>query len=176
MAGRTLFAFVLLVPAHPSTPAPPAEPPARSRLNLGGGVVVDLSPLEYAVSRRGVIEAKGRVWAYGGSGDVEARTGLGLDKEVDVRLKDVDVAEVAALLGDELPAWLKPKLKGKIGVVTIAVRGDRLTLAATGFRIPGDPVARLDLEADLKTRKFTAKIKALGGLAIVAGELPKPKD
>jgi hypothetical protein len=89
---------------------------------------------------------------------------------LDVVLKDADVAQVASLLS--LPAWLRPKLVGRVGLVKISVRGERFELAATHWRVPGDPVTRLTAVGDWRARTVHVKVEALGGLVEYLGRLP----
>jgi len=94
------------------------------------------------------------------------------DLQFDVTLKELDAAQVAALLGDGLPAALRDKFRGRIGQVVMTVHAETLTVKATGFRMPGDWVSRIEGTMDLKTREYKAKLYAFGGLMEIAGTVP----
>jgi hypothetical protein len=91
---------------------------------------------------------------------------------LDLKLHDADVREVASLLS--LPAFLKTKLAGKVGLVELHVRGTRFDVVATGWRVPGDPISRLEATGDWRTKKAQVKMWALGGLVEYEGRFALP--
>lgn len=87
-----------------------------------------------------------------------------------VTLKNADVAQVASLLN--VPAFLKPKLVGRVGLVTLTIRGEKFDLTTRGWRIPGDPVKSLTAKGDWKAGTVSVKAEVLGGLLEYDGRLP----
>jgi hypothetical protein len=136
------------------------------------GIPVRTTPLKYDVSLANGIEARGRLQAFGGAGTIGLATGLKAPRHVDVKLNDVDAAEVAALIGDALPATFRDKLRGRIGLVELAIRGDSVSVKANQFRLVGDWLAKAEGTFDLKTRKYKLKMWAFGGLLEAEGKLP----
>lgn len=94
-------------------------------------------------------------------------------RHFDITLTELDATQVAKLLEDSLPASIRDRLKGRIGKVAVSVRGDVVTLKAEKFRLVGDWLSRAEATADLKTRKYTVKMWAFGGLVEADGNLPK---
>lgn len=92
--------------------------------------------------------------------------------QFDVTLKDVDAAQVAALLGNDLPTLLRDRFRGRIGRAVVSVNGNALTVKADKFRMPGDWLSRAEGTMDLKTRAYTAKLYAFGGLMEFTGTVP----
>ena len=148
----------------------PVEP--LTQLNVFG-IAAKTTPLKYDVSLAGGLSARGKVLALGGSGEIGLATGLTAPRHVDVTLTEVDAIEVAKLLGDSLPAAIRDRLKGRVGKVVVAVRGDTVTLKAEKFRLVGDWLSRAEGTADLKTGKYTVKMYAFGGLLEAEGQLPE---
>jgi hypothetical protein len=87
-----------------------------------------------------------------------------------VTLKDADVAQVASLLS--LPAYLKPKLVGRVGLIQLTIRGTRFELTTKSWRIPGDPIKSLTAKGDWKAGTVSVKAEVLGGLLEYEGRLP----
>src|SRR5262245_57809562 len=93
-------------------------------------------------------------------GTAAARKATGSDvassnvRHLDVTLSDIDAAQLGSLLGDSVPAYLRDRLKGRIGKVVVAVRGDQVTMKAEQFRLNGDWLARAEGTADLKARTY----------------------
>jgi hypothetical protein len=137
------------------------------------GITAKTTPLKYDVSLAGGLTARGKVIAFGGSGDIGMATGLAAPRQVDVTLTELDAAQVAGLLGDSLPAPIRDRLKGRIGKMVVAVRGDTVTIKADKFRLVGDWLSRAEGTADLKTGKYTIKMWAFGGLMEAEGNLPE---
>ena len=92
--------------------------------------------------------------------------------QFDVTLKEVDAAQVAGLLGNDLPAVLRDRFRGRIGRVLVTVNGDTVTVKADKFRMPGDWLSRAEGTMDLKTREYRAKLYAFGGLMEFTGTVP----
>jgi hypothetical protein len=106
----------------------------------------------------------------GGEGTLTLRSGTHPRRERG-HVRDAEVKAVAGLF--DLPAVVKAKLTGRIGLVTLDREGGRPDAAATGFRgMPGDPVSRIEATADLKARTVTVKAFALGGVLEYDGKLP----
>ena len=137
------------------------------------GITAKTTPLKYDVSLTGGLTARGKLLAFGGSGDIGMATGLTAPRQVDVTLTELDASQVAGLLGDSLPAPIRDKLKGRVGKVVVAVRGDTVTVKAEKFRLIGDWLSRAEGTADLKTGKYTVKMYAFGGLLEAEGKLPE---
>ena len=137
------------------------------------GITAKTTPLKYDVSLAAGVTARGKLMAFGGSGEIGMATGLKAPRQVDVTLTELDAAEVAALLNDSLPAAIRDRLKGRIGKVVVAVRGDTVTIKAEKFRLTGDWLSRAEGTADLKTGKYTVKMWAFGGLLEAEGTLPE---
>jgi len=129
--------------------------------------------LKQEISLTGNVTARGRLFAFGGTGEIGLVTGLTAPRQVDVILTELDAAEVATLIGDDLPAAIRDRLKGRIGKVTIAIRGDQVTLKAEKFRLVGDWLSRAEATADLKARTYKLKMYAFGGLLEAEGALPQ---
>lgn len=165
MTSTLLYLPLLLTgPTHPLTPV------------TIFGFTAYASGMKYDVSLAGGLEARGQVAVFGGSGEIGLATGLTAPRHVDVTLKDVDAAQVAALAGDGIPDLLRDRLKGKIGKVALTVRGDAVAFKAEKFRLAGEWVTRAEGTADLKTRKYKLKVWAFGGLMEMEGALPKDLD
>ena len=92
---------------------------------------------------------------------------------LDVTMTELDAAQVAPLFGDGLPAIIRDRLKGRIGKVVLAVRGDTVTVKAERFRLAGEWLTRAEGTADLRTRKYKLKLWAFGGLIEAEGTLPE---
>ena len=137
------------------------------------GITARTSPLKYDVSLSGGLMARGKVLALGGSGELGITSGLVAPRHVDVTLTELDAAQVAGLIGDALPASVRDKLKGRIGKVTLEVRGDTVNIKAEKFRVIGDWINRAEGTADLKTRKYKLKLWAFGGLLEAEGTIPE---
>ena len=137
------------------------------------GITAKTTPLKYDVSLAGGLSARGKLIAFGGSGEIGMATGLTTPRQVDVTLTEVDAAQVAGLLGDSLPAAIRDRLKGRVGKDVVAVRGDTVTVKAEKFRLIGDWLSRAEGTADLKTGKYTVKMYAFGGLLEAEGKLPE---
>jgi hypothetical protein len=137
------------------------------------GITVRATPLKYDASLANGVEGRGRVQAFGGSGTIGMATGLKAPRHLDVKLNDVDAVEVSALLGDALPASIRDKMRGRIGLVELAIRGDAVTVKASQFRLIGDWLAKAEGTLDLKTRKYKMKMWAFGGLLEAEGKLPE---
>lgn len=135
---------------------------------LGAGIKIHVSPLSHAITTSG-IESTGKIEAYGGQGSLLVRTGL--TQDLDIKLTEVNVEELVALFPD-VPPMVKKLAKGRIGLVTVQVRGDTVTLKATKFRIKGDPVSRIEATMNTKTDEYKAKVYAFGGLMELEGKLP----
>jgi hypothetical protein len=88
-------------------------------------------------------------------------------------LRDADVATLASLV--EFPAWLKPKLVGRVGLVVLVIRGDRFELKADHFRIPGDPIKSVVATGSLAAGTVKVRAEAFGGLAEFEGRVPSPR-
>lgn len=147
---------------------PPAAPPAGWDPVVVGGLTLLVGPGRTTVGLDGVT-VTAPVRAAGGTGTATVRRGL--TRDVTAVLTELDVRELVRLVPG-LPAWLRPKLVGRVGKVTLTVRGDRFELTAEGFRVPGDPVRRVTATGDLRARTVTAKVHALGGLLEYDGRLP----
>jgi hypothetical protein len=123
-------------------------------------------PSQTTVGLSGVTSTPVRV--AGGDGTLTLRQGL--TRDVNVVVRDAEVKAVAGLF--DLPKWLDGKLRGRVGLVTLTIKGDSFTLTAAGFKVPGDPVSRVEATGDLKARTVTVKAWALGGLLEYDGKLP----
>lgn len=163
---KTLALLSLALPFGGEQPRP--APVAEWRDMQVAGLTLMVGPSKGKGLGLSGITVEMPVKAAGGSGVAVVRQGL--TRDIDVRITEVDAAELAKLF--DLPAWLAPKLVGKVGLVELTVKGDALTLKASKFRIPGDFVSRVDMRADLKTRAYAAKLYVFGGLAEVTGTLP----
>jgi hypothetical protein len=137
------------------------------------GITAKTTPLKYDVSLAGGLTARGKLIAFGGSGEIGMATGLTAPRQVDVTLTELDAAQVAGLLQDSLPPAIRDRLKGRIGKVAVTVRGDTVTVKAEKFRLIGDWLSRAEGTADLKTGKYTVKMWAFGGLLEAEGTLPE---
>jgi hypothetical protein len=151
----------------------PTKPPASTTYEILGLTAI-VGPAKVGLSLGG-IGATSTIDVAGGSGTMEAKSGILGPSTVHILVKDAKVEELVKGIGGDLPAWLKPKLVGRIGQVVIDVKGDDVAVTATSFRIPGDPVSRIEVKANLKTRGYKAKLYALGGLAEAEGTLPESK-
>ena len=94
------------------------------------------------------------------------------DLSMEVTFKELDAAQVTGLLGDAVPSAFRDKFRGKIGKVVLTIHAETMTVKATGFRMPGDWLSRVEGTMDLKTRAYTAKLYAFGGLMEVSGTVP----
>jgi hypothetical protein len=166
MAHFTSVRALLVLCALPVSGGTPAKESMTVR-ELGAGIKVLVSPLSHKVTTGG-IESKGTVEAYGGTGSLLVRTGL--TQDIDLKLTEVNVEELVKVFPD-VPAPVAKLAKGRIGLVTVTVRGDVATLKATKFRIPKDPVSRVEATLNTKTNEYKAKIYAFGGLIEVEGKI-----
>lgn len=145
---------------------PPPKPVTFQTVNVLGLTLLVGDP-KVSVGRHGV-ESTSPVEIGGGKGTLVAK--LGLVRDVTVTIHDADAGQVTALF--DLPAGIRTRLVGRIGSVVLTVKGDALTLTATGFRLRGDWLSRIEATGDLKKKTYTARIYAFGGLATVDGKLP----
>jgi hypothetical protein len=160
---KTLALMALTLPFGP---APQSPPETWSALDVMG-LTLFTGPATTSVGFSGVTSTM-PVKAAGGEGTLTLRQGL--TRDVAVTIRDADVRSIAGLF--DLPVWLKPKLVGRVSLVTLDVKGDRFELKATGFRVPGDPVSKVEASGDLKARTVTVKAFALGGVLEYDGKLP----
>jgi hypothetical protein len=128
--------------------------------------------MKYDVSLASGLSARGKVAAFGGSGEIGMATGLTAPRHLDITLNELDATQVAGLIGESLPDLFRDKLKGKIGRVALTVRGDAVTFKAEKFRLVGDWVSRAEGTSDLKSRKYKLKVWAFGGLMEIEGKMP----
>lgn len=165
MKSVALLALTLPFGPPPSAAGPP---PVDWRETTVAGLTLLVGPAEPGVGLSG-LTATMPVRAAGGEGTIVARQGL--SRDITVTVRDADAAQVAAAF--DLPAWLRPRLVGRIGEVRIVVAGDTFELRATKFRIPGDPVARVEASGNTKDRTVRVKAYAFGGLLEYEGRLQR---
>lgn len=146
---------------------PPPKPVTFQTVNVLGLTLLVGDP-KVSVGRQGVVSTS-PVEVGGGKGTLVAR--LGLVRDVTVTVHDADAGQVTALF--DLPAGIRTRLVGKIGSVVLTVHGDALTLVATGFRLKGDWLSRIEATGDLKAKTVRAKVFAFGGLIEYSGKLPE---
>lgn len=139
------------------------------------GLSFRVGRLDHSASLTGSVVSHARVEAYGGAGSVEIRSSLWKDRELDVNLARLDLGQVCATLGHTVPALAGVKVRGTVGKLTVAIRGDRVRLEASAFRVAGDPVKKIEVDLNKKTGAYTAKVHALGGLAELSGTIPVPQ-
>lgn len=92
---------------------------------------------------------------------------------LDIKLTEVDAAQVAVLLKDALPESFRNRLKGRIGRVVVEIRGDQVTMKADKLRLAGEWLTRAEGSADLKGRTYKLKLWAFGGMVEADGTLPE---
>jgi len=152
-------------------PSPPLAP-----LKLPGAPPL---PFETTMALKvGLSGAKGEGYlaGLGGDGSIKVKAGL-VSREVDAVLTEVDIAEVVRFLDLGLPAFVSQNLRGKVGLVTITVRGDEAVILATGFRMfCGQGCIRsVEARMNLKTRDVNVTAEAFGGRIGVRMKMPEER-
>lgn len=163
---KTVALLALTLPFGPP-PATGGPPPADWREVSVAGLTLLVGPGKPGLGLGGLTSTM-PVKAAGGEGEIVARQGL--SRDISVTIREADAAQVAAMF--DLPAFLKGKVKGRIGEVRVVVSGDTFTLKATGFRIPGNFIQKVEASGDMKSGFMKAKIYAFNGLAEFDGPIP----
>lgn len=159
--------LLFLAVAMPFGGGEAARPRAEWTRTTAFGLTLEIGPPTADGSWRTTVSP---VEVAGGRGTLTTRLGFVRDVELDVRGARAEA--VAALL--DLPAAVRDRLTGRIDRVVLTVKGDALTLRATGFggRV-GGLVTRIEATADLRTRAYKAKAAVLGGELTAEGLLPE---
>jgi hypothetical protein len=163
---KALAVLALTVPFGGTTPPAAPPPSAEWEVVTVMGLTMHVGPKKPGLGLGG-LTATMPVRVAGGEGEAVARQGL--TRDITVTVREADAAQLAALF--DLPPWLKPKLVGRVGRVDLKVTGDKFDLTATGFRIPGDPVARVEAAGDTKANTVRVKARVFGGTLEYDGKL-----